>query len=224
MTSLYTRADSKVEVTGFEARHYDFFMNLITAGTYPFFIRQVVKDMQIQPADAILDFGCGTGRNLGLMNKYLSKEGRVLGLDIGIEMLEQAQRRFANCSRVAIEKRRIEETLPYQDEFNKVFISFVLHGLIHEDRQKVIANAYRALMPSGEFLILDYNEFNLKRSPWPVRFAFNLECPLATDFIGRDLQAMLREEGFAGFRVHPYYLGYVRLLVANKVVKTSQGR
>jgi len=30
MTSTYTRSDSKVEVTGFEARHYDFFMNLIT--------------------------------------------------------------------------------------------------------------------------------------------------------------------------------------------------
>jgi len=216
MTSTYTRSDSKVEVTGFEARHYDFFMNLITGGTYPFFIHRVVKDMQIQPADSILDLGSGTGRNISLMNKYLSEEGRVLGLDIGSEMLEQAQRRFANHPRVAIEKRRVEEPLPYQDEFNKVFISFVLHGLIQEDRLKVIANTYRALKPGGEFLILDYNEFDLKRSPWPVRFAFKLECPLATDFIGRNLQAMLREQGFDGFRVHTYYLGYVRLLMARK--------
>jgi ubiquinone/menaquinone biosynthesis C-methylase UbiE len=96
MTSIYTRSDSKVEVIGFEARHYDFFMNLITGGSYPFFIRQVVKDMQIQPDEVILDFGCGTGRNISLMNKYLSAEGRALGLDIGSEMLEQAQRRFAN--------------------------------------------------------------------------------------------------------------------------------
>jgi len=172
--------------------------------------------MQIHPADGILDFGCGTGRNISLMNKYLFEEGRVLGLDIGSEMLEQAQRRFANHPRVAIEKRRIEEPLPYQDEFNKVFISFVLHGLIQEDRLKVIANAYRALKPGGEFLILDYNEFDLKRSPWAVRIAFNLECPLATDFIGRDLQAILREQGFDGFRVKTYYLGYVRLLAARK--------
>ena len=84
MTSMYTRADSKVEVNGFEARHYDLFMNLITGGTYPFFIRRVVKDMQIQPADGILDLGCGTGRNISLMNRYLSEEGRVLGLDISL--------------------------------------------------------------------------------------------------------------------------------------------
>ena len=212
----YTRSDSKVEVTGFEARHYDLFMNLITGGTYPFFIRRVVKDMQIQPADSILDLGSGTGRNISLMNKYLSEEGRVLGLDIGSEMLEQAQRRFANHSRVVIEKRRIEEPLPYQNEFNKTFISFVLHGLIQEDRLKVMENIYRALKPGGEFLILDYNEFDLKRSPWPVRFAFGLECPLATDFIGRNLQAILHQQGFDGFRICTYYLGYVRLLVAHK--------
>ncbi|MBN1453960.1 MAG: class I SAM-dependent methyltransferase [Anaerolineales bacterium] len=214
----YTRSDSKVEVTGFEARHYDLFMNLITGGTYPFFIRQVVKDMQIQPADSILDLGSGTGRNISLMNKYLSEEGRVLGLDIGSEMLEQAQRRFANHPRVTIENRRIEESLSFQDEFNKGFISFVLHGLIQEERLKVIANVYRALKPGGEFLILDYNEFDLKRSPWPVRFVFGLECPLATDFIGRNLQAILCEQGFKGFRVHKYYLGYVRLLAAHKAV------
>ena len=218
MNPTYTRDDSKVEVSGLEARHYDFFMNLITGGTYPFFIRRVVKDMQIQPADSILDLGSGTGRNISLMNRYLSEEGRVLGLDIGSEMLEQAQRRFANHPRVTIENRRIEEPLPYEEEFTKGFISFVLHGLIQEDRLKVIANVCRALKPGGEFLILDYNEFDLKGSPWLVRFAFGLECPLATDFIGRSLQAMLREHGFDEFRVLTYYLGYVRLLAARKAV------
>jgi len=38
-------------------------MNVITGGTYPFFIRRVVQDMAIQPEDAILDLGSGSGRN-----------------------------------------------------------------------------------------------------------------------------------------------------------------
>lgn len=216
MDTIYTRSDSKVEVTGFEARHYDFFMNLITGGTYPFFIRQSVREMQIQPADHILVLGSGAGRNIGLMNKYLSEEGRVLGLDIGPEMLEQSQRRFKHLSHIGIENRRVDEPLPYQEEFDKVFISFVLHGFIQEDRLQIIANAQRALRPGGEFIILDYNEFELERSPWLVRFAFKMECPLATDFINRDLQAVLRDHGFDEFRVHPHYQGYVRLLAARK--------
>ena len=218
MNQTYTRSDSKVEVTGLEARYYDLLMNTITGGTYPFFIRNAIREMHIQQGDNILVFGAGTGRNMDLMDKYLSGKGRIVGLDVGPEMLEQAQRRFADHPYITIEKQRIEEPLPYQGEFDKVFISFVLHGFVQEDRLKTIANAQRALRPGGEFIILDYNEFDLKQSPWPVRFVFKMECPLATDFIGRDLQAILREQGFDEFRVHPHYLGYVRLLVARKAL------
>jgi ubiquinone/menaquinone biosynthesis C-methylase UbiE len=210
------RSDSKVEVTGFEARHYDLLMNVITGGTYPFFIRSVVREMSIQPDDKILVFGSGTGRNICLMNKYLSPQGRVLGLDIGPEMLEQSQRRCKHLSHVTIENRRVDAPLPYQEEFDKVFISFVLHGFIQEDRLKIIENAQRALRPGGHFIILDYNEFDLEKSPWPVRLAFKIECPLATDFVGRDSQSVLREHGFDNFHTHPHYLGFVRLLTAQK--------
>lgn len=218
MNNLYNdRSVSKVEVSGFEARHYDLMMNVITVGTYPFFIRSAIREMRIRPNDEILVFGSGTGRNLSLMNKYLSGEqGRILGLDIGPEMLEQAQQRFANLPHIIIEDQRIDETLPYQSEFDKIFISFVLHGFVQEDREKIIANAQRALRPGGEFIILDYNEFDMETSPWLVRFAFGLECPLATDFVERDLQAALKAQGFDEFRVHPHYRGYVRLLAAHK--------
>jgi len=92
----------------------------------------------------------------------------------------------------------------------------VLHGFVQEDRLKIIANAQRALRTGGEFILLDYNEFDLKQSPWPVHLAFKMECPLATDFIGRDLQAILREQRFDELRVHPHYLGYVWLLPVRK--------
>ncbi|MGD2252006.1 MAG: methyltransferase domain-containing protein [Anaerolineales bacterium] len=213
---ILDRTDSKVEVTGFEARHYDLMMNLITGGTYPFFIRRAVRQMCIQPEDAILVLGCGTGRNIDLMNGYLSKRGRVVGLDIGPEMLEQAQRRFAQLPHISIENRRVEHPLPYQLEFDKVFISFVIHGLIQEDRLQIIANAHRALRPGGEFIVLDYNQFDMPSAPWLVRQIFKLECRLATDFVGRDWLAILRQQGFDAFRSHPHYLGYVRLLAARK--------
>ena len=161
MSPTYTRSDSKVEVTGLEARHYDFFMNLITGGTYPFFIRAAIREMEIQPGNNILVFGSGTGRNMSLMNRHLAGKGRIVGLDIGPEMLEQARRRFAGHSYITVENQRIDEPLLYNNEFDKVFISFVLHGFIQEDREKIIANAHRALRSGGEFIILDYNEFDL---------------------------------------------------------------
>lgn len=212
----YTRADSKVEVKGFEARHYDMMMNTLTLGAYPFFIRKVVREMLIQPGNSILVFGSGTGRNLALMDKHLSGEGRIIGLDIGEEMLRQARRRFDGHPYISIENRRIDEDLPFQGEFDKVFISFVLHGFIQEDRDTIISNAFKALRPGGEFIILDYNEFEPDLSPWLIRTIFKMECPLATDFVGRELQGTLREQGFDKFRVHPHFRGYIRLLAAKK--------
>ena len=214
----FDRSVSKVEVAGAEARYYDLLMNVITGGTYPFFIRRVIRDMRIRPTDAILDLGAGSGRNACLMARYLGDQSRIVGLDIGPEMLEQARRRCQHLPNVTMEKQRIEETLRYHEEFDKVFISFVLHGFVQEDRLRIVDNVYRALRPGGQFLILDYDEFEPEQSFWPARFAFrHIECPLATDFVRRDWRAVLREQGFGDSQVHRYYFGYVRLLRAAKL-------
>ena len=217
MVKKYDRSDSKVEVTGFEARNYDSMMNLITIGTYPFFIHRVIKEIAINPDDHILLLGSGTGRNACLMRKYLSSQGAILGLDIGEEMLRQAHHRFRHFPNVTFEKQRIEKPLPYKDEFDKVFISFVLHGFIQENRLKIISNAHRALHSGGKFIILDYNEFDPAESSWLVQSVFKMECPLATDFVLRDWQSILKNNGFHDFRKNSHYFGYVQLLNSSKL-------
>lgn len=209
--------DTKVEIEGFEARHYDTLMNLASFGTYPRFLRRVVRDMAIRPDDAILDLGSGTGRNALRMHRHLSSQGRIVGLDIGEEMLEQARRRCRGLSNISMEKKRVEQPLEYSEEFDIVFISFVLHGFYQEDRLRIVDNAQRALKPGGRFLILDYDEFEPEQASWPVRFFFrHVECRLATDFVRRDWETILAERGFTGFQVRRYYRGRVRLLQAQK--------
>lgn len=210
------RVLSKVEVTGFEARHYDALMNILTGGTYPWFIRRVVRDMDIHPADAVLILGSGTGRNACLMTRYLAADGRIVGLEIGKEMLAQARRRCRRLPNVTFVERRIEKPLPYAGEFDKVFMSFVMHGFIQEDRERIIENVRRALRPGGKFLILDYAELEPEKSSWPVRLVFRAECPLATDFVRRNWQEILRSYGFTRFTTHFYYFSTVRLLTACK--------
>ena len=214
----FKRSDSKVEITGFEARYYDLLLDVALGGTYPFFIRRAVRDMGIHPGDAILDLGSGSGRNACLMARYLGDQGRIVGLDIGPEMLAQAERRCRRLPNVTFENRRVEEELPYQGSFDKVFIAFVLHGFIQEDRLRIIHNAHQALRIGGRFLILDYSEFEPEDAFWPVRLAFrHVECPLASDFARRDWGEILTGQGFGDFQTHAYYLGYVRLLEAKKL-------
>ena len=88
--------ESKVEINGFVARHYDALLNIATFGRYAPFMKKAIELMEIKPEDRILDLGTGTGRNACLMTKYLSKKGKLIGIDISQEMISQFKKRCAN--------------------------------------------------------------------------------------------------------------------------------
>lgn len=209
---------SHVEVGGWVARHYDLMMNLLLLGRYQSFIEKAIRPMQIRHGDAILDLGSGTGRNICVMLRVLDHTGRVVGVDISQEMLQQARQRCRAYPQVTFLNRRIEEPLSFHEEFDKAFISFTLHGFEDEDKERVIANACQALKPGGIFWILDYDEFDLNRQWFPFRWAFrHFECELASEFLSLDLKGLLAHHGFGSFVTHPFLRGYVRLLGAEKL-------
>ncbi len=206
---------SKVEVKGLEAILYDRLMVILSGFSYDRFIKKVIEDMNISKRDKIMDFGCGTAKNICIMNGYTNN--LIVGLDIGSEMLTISKKRCKNIKNVKIFCHDIRDKTPFIEEFDKTFISFVLHGFIDEERDKIIKNAYDILKPGGKFCILDYNEFNVdKKSPF-VRWVFKYgECPLASEFIKIDLKKKLSAFGFRAFEEHLYYSNLVRLLIAEK--------
>jgi len=209
---------SHIEVGRWEARHYDLMMDLLLVGRYQAFIERAIERAGIRQGDAILDLGSGTGRNIRVMLEALGSTGQVVGLDISQEMLRQARKRCRAYPQVAFLNRRIEEPLSFAEEFDKAFICFTLHGFEDEDKERVIANAHRALKPGGTFWILDYNEFDLDRQWFPFRWAFrHFECELASEFLSLDLKGMLARHGFGSFVAYPFLRGYVRLLGAAKL-------
>jgi ubiquinone/menaquinone biosynthesis C-methylase UbiE len=209
---------SKVETKRFTARHYDAFMDIVSFGRYSSFIEKAIKLMGIKPEDRIIDFGAGTGRNTRLMLKYLSKKGELLGIDISEVMISQFKKRCADFPNVEIMNARIDEPLSFKEEFDKAFISFVLHGFPQSAREIIIDNAFKALKEGGEFIILDWNEFSLKSLPFYQRMLFRfIECPYAFDFIKRDWKKILREKGFTDFEEHLISAKFIRLLKARKI-------
>jgi len=213
----YRQEDSKVEVTGMEARYYDILMNIITLGWYPKFIRRAIADIGLKPGESVLDFGAGTGRNALLMREHVGGSGKITALEIGPEMKEQFEKKTAPYPNIELVDRRIDEPLPYENAYDVVFISFVLHGFVQERRDTIIQNAYRALKPGGRFAILDYANFDVDAAVWYVRWAIRkVECPLAEDFINRDTKEMHAGHGFDRFEERFYFKNYLRLLKAYK--------
>jgi len=214
MNKLYP--DSGVELTPTIAKHYDSIMNLVSMGTYRNFIYRAIRDMNIQTDDNILDLGCGTGRNALLMADYLIN-GSVTGMDISPLMEKQFIEKTKNEPKLKFINKRIDLPLDFTETYDKVFISFVIHGLPHEIRETVIRNAYSGLKSGGTFFILDYAEFDMKKMPWFHRLIFKkVECKYAFDFIKRDFKDILGTNGFGNFSEHFYVRNYVRLLKAGK--------
>jgi len=210
-------ARSKVEVGPMGARYYDTFLNLLSLGSYSHFIKGVIDKMGINPGQSILDLGSGTGRNDCLMAQKIGSRGKIVGLDISNEMLSQSLLRCREYPNMSFEKQRIELPLAYKQEFDKVFISFVLHGFEDDQKLGIIHNAYRALKPGGAFYILDYNEFDLEKVWFPLRWAFtHWECQLAVEFLKLDIKEMLCSQGFTNLEERFSLKEHLRLLKAVK--------
>ncbi len=212
-TKIYP--DSGVELKPFTAKHYDSVMNTASFGLYNRFIRQAIKSMNIQPDDAILDLGCGTGRNAGLMATHLTEIGSITGLDVSEIMETQFNNKFQNDIRVRFIRQRIDIPFELGKLFDKILISFVIHGFPHEVRKTVIRNIVNHLKPDGSFFMLDFSEFIMAEMPVLHRFIFKtIECKYAFDFIEKDWKQILTANGFNDFKETFYMKKYVRLLEA----------
>jgi len=213
----FSQADSQVEVKGFEAKYYDKLMNIITFGWYPKFISKVIKDLELKEGEKVADFGAGTGRNALLMHKYIGKDGAIVGFEIGKEMKEQFLQKTKNIKNITLNDSSILNEPKQEGVFDLIFISFVFHGFTQENREKILKNAHKLLKSGGRLAILDFNEFSVDNAPFYIRFGIRvLECPLAEDFINRDLKEMLQKSGFSDYKEKKYFKNYLRLAIAKK--------
>jgi len=209
--------DSGVELTSFAEKYYDIHLDIASFGLYRPFIKKVIKSMNIQPEDKIIDLGCGTGRNACLMAKYLNSKGKIIGIDISEIMHKQFEKKCKKFPYINFFNERIDQSFILNEKFDKVFISFVIHGFPHEIRNTVIQNAFNHLKPGGRFHILDFAEFDMDNMPAFYRFIFKkIECKYAFDFIKRDWKEILNKQDFGNFTEQFYFKKYVRLLSAQK--------
>jgi ubiquinone/menaquinone biosynthesis C-methylase UbiE len=96
-------------------------------------------------APKILDCGCGTGHNLGMLRRY----GRAAGIDLtwtGLSYAhERGERAIAQASATS---------LPFQTGTFDVVTSFdVIYALNDRDEQAALAEMFRVLTPGGHLLV-----------------------------------------------------------------------
>ncbi len=104
--------------------------------------QRVVDLLQPQPAERILDLGCGDGT---LTEKLVASGAWVVGIDSSADMIAAARQR-------GLDARIMDaRALVFENEFDAVFSNAVLHW-IKDDPDAPIASAFRALRSGGRFV------------------------------------------------------------------------
>ncbi len=109
----------------------------------------------INSGETILDIGCGAGVDTLIAAIMVGSEGKVVGIDMSPEMIEQATENLmkTDIKNVIFQEASAEE-LPFPDQSFGVVISNGVFNLI-PDKMKALAEVFRVLKPRGRLMIAD---------------------------------------------------------------------
>lgn len=147
--SAYQRRASKYDLT---VRLFDIF------AWFGFNIsgwrREAISKLSLKPGDTVVDIGCGTGLNFPLLHQAVGEGGKIIGIDLSDEMLNQARQRAAanrwdNIQLVCIDASRFD----FPESVDAILSTYTL--ILVPNCGHVVVNACRALAPGGRFVVLD---------------------------------------------------------------------
>lgn len=158
----------------------------------------------LQPGQTVLDLGSGAGLDCFFAAKKVGETGKVIGVDMTPEMLEQARSSAKRMNLTNVEFRQgYIEDLPVESGTVDVIISNCVINL-SPDKSKVFNETFRVLKPGGKLAVSDIvtdgplpDEVKKSLSAWAGCVAGAVE---AKDYI-----TMMEAAGFTDISIKPVF-------------------
>jgi ubiquinone/menaquinone biosynthesis C-methylase UbiE len=150
---------------------------------------QTLALMDLQPADRVLDLGCGTGWASRRMARVVTA-GEVMGLDVADEMLRRAEQASAGTANLRYVWGSAENIPAPDGHFSKVLS--VESFYYYADQGQALDELRRVMSPGGQLFIL----INLyKDNHYSLRWVGQLKVPVQA-LSEAEYLALLKKHGF----------------------------
>ena len=120
---------------------------------------ETIRGLEVPAKGSVLEVGCGTGRNLLLVQKHFP-DAQLFGLDISAEMLTSAKAKFEGSDHAPV--LAVADATAFTTDtfdvggFDRVLISYALSMI--PDWQRALDCAIAALSPNGSLHIVDFGQ------------------------------------------------------------------
>lgn len=137
-------------------RFYELILWIVTGGRERAFRRFCAELVNLQPGEAVLDVGCGTGAMALVAKEAVGETGRVSAIEPSLDMVAFARRKAARRKLVVDFRPGVIEHLDYPDQaFEALFCLIVMHHMPDETKLEGIREMARVLKPGGRLLVVD---------------------------------------------------------------------
>ena len=135
-----------------------------------------LRVLSAQPGETILDLGCGAGPSTHALAGTVTASGRVLGVDVSPDLIQQAREALGALGHVDIVEADAQNHDFESDGFDALFSRF--GSMFFDEPAIAFANLHRAMRPGGRAVFVAWRE--AVRNQWasvPMTFATDGAAP-----------------------------------------------
>jgi ubiquinone/menaquinone biosynthesis C-methylase UbiE len=139
------------------AARYDLLVWLLTLGRERHLRERMLALAHLQPGEAVLDIGCGTGTLAIAAKRKVGPAGAVHGIDASPEMIARADHKAGKAGVGVSFRTEPVQALSFADaQFDVVLSTLMFHHLPRPARRQCVLEIERVLRPGGRVLIVDF--------------------------------------------------------------------